>query len=229
MKKFIKDELRGWKPFEIFWLLFASLAILILSIYWNDNFIGIATALTGIWCVIFTGKGKRSSFLFGTFNVLLYALVAYKARYYGEVMLNLIYYFPMNFVGWFLWTKHMNAETGEVKKTRLQRKKSIILYPVTLISIVIYGQFLKYLGGELPYIDSMSTVVSVAAQILSVLRLTEQWILWIAVDVVTIILWGVNFAKGGENIATLIMWVVYLINAILMYIKWNKEADHHEL
>ncbi len=224
VKKFFKDEIKGWKPSEVCWLAIATAVILGLSIYWKDSAAGIIAALTGVWCVIFTGKGKRSSFIFGTVNVLFYALISFQAKYYGEVMLNLIYYFPMNFVGWYMWKKHMDDDTGEVKKERLPLKNSILMYSLTAVGIVAYGFVLKLLGGNLPFTDSMSTVVSVTAQILSVRRLTEQWVLWIVVDIVTVVMWGINFAQGGENIATLAMWSVYLINAIIMYIKWNKEA-----
>ena len=201
------------------------MVILGLSIYWKDNAVGIVSALTGVWCVIFTGKGKRSSFIFGAINTLLYAYISLQAKYYGEVMLNMVYYMPMNFVGWYMWTKHLNQESGEVKKTRLPIKKSFVVYAFTGFGIVGYSMILKLIGGNLPFVDSMSTVVSITAQILSVRRLAEQWVLWIFVDVVTVIMWGINFANSGENIATLAMWSVYLVNAIIMYIKWNKEAN----
>jgi len=224
LAKAIKKEITGWKPIEIVWLLFASTVILGLSVYWKDNWVGVTSALTGIWCVIFTGKGKRSSFVFGMVNVLCYAYIALNAKYYGEVMLNILYYVPMNIVGWIAWTKHLNDETGEVSKEKLSGKASVIVYAATLIGIVVYGYILKAMGGNLPFFDSMSTVVAISAQILSVKRLKEQWVLWIVVDIVTVIMWAVNFAQGGESIATLAMWSIYLINAIIMFVKWNKEA-----
>ena len=229
MQKYVKSELTGWKKMEVAWLAIASAVILALSIYWKDSMIGIISALTGVWCVILTGKGKRSSFIFGTINVLFYAYIAFGAKYYGEVMLNLIYYFPMNFVGWFAWNKHMNEENGEVIKSSLPRKKGIILYVCTAVAIFLYGLMLRALNGNLPFVDSMSTVVSVVAQILSVKRLTEQWVLWIVVDVVTVIMWAVNFANGGESIATLLMWSIYLLNAIIMYIRWKREVKENEI
>lgn len=229
MSQYLKGELSGWGNFEVLWLAVASFVILALSLYWKDNIVGILSAMTGVWCVVFTGKGKRSSFIFGTINVVLYAYIAFGAKYYGEVMLNLIYYFPMNFVGWFAWKKHMNESTGEVVKERLSAKKSVVMYGITVLGIAVYGLFLKLIGGNLPFIDSMSTVVSVAAQILSVRRLMEQWILWIVVDVVTVIMWGINFANGGESIATLLMWSVYLINAVIMYVKWSREVKKNEV
>ena len=88
-KAFIKDEISGWKGIEIFWLLFANIALLMISLILGDTAIGILASLTGVTCVILCGKGKLSNYIFGTVNVLLYAYVAWKARYYGDVMLNL--------------------------------------------------------------------------------------------------------------------------------------------
>lgn len=228
-KQFIKRELTGWRTLELVWLAAATAVILGLSLYWGDSPASILAAVTGVWCVILTGKGKRSSFLFGTINVIFYALIALKARYYGEVMLNILYYLPMNFVGWFAWKKHMNEETGEVIKQRLPRKQGLFVYGLTAAAIFLYGLVLRAMGGSLPFVDSMSTVVSVTAQILSVRRLVEQWVLWIVVDVVTVIMWGVHFAQGGETVATLAMWSVYLLNAIIMYIRWNREGKANEV
>lgn len=229
LQTYLKSEFTGWRKIDILWLAVATAVILSLSVYWRDSVIGIIAALTGVWCVILTGKGKRSSFIFGTVNVVFYALIAMKAKYYGEVMLNLLYYFPMNFVGWFLWKRHMNDESGEVIKSSLPIKKSLVLYGCTAAAIFLYGLVLKAINGNLPFIDSMSTVVSVVAQILSVKRLTEQWVLWIVVDVVTVIMWAVNFANGGESIATLLMWSIYLLNAVFMYIKWKREVGTNEI
>ena len=224
LKAYLKNELTGWKAFDIAWLAIATAVILGLSLYWKDNWISLIAALTGVWCVILTGKGKRSSFLIGIVNVLFYAWIAWQAKYYGEVMLNVLYYFPAGFVGFFAWKKHMNEETGEVSKTHLSVKNSAFVYVLTGAGIVIYGYILKYLGGNMPYVDSMSTVISVVAQILSIKRLAEQWVLWIVVDIVTVIMWAVHFAQGGETVATLAMWSVYLINAVIMFARWYKEA-----
>lgn len=224
VKKYIKAELKNWRAIEVFWFFAAVITILILSIYWKDNWIGITAAVTGVACVVLTGKGKLSSYLFGIINVLFYAYTAYYAKYYGEVMLNMLYYLPMNFVGWYAWHRHMDEETGEVVKKRMSVQNSVIVFLITGIAIVIYGLILRAMGGNLPFVDSMSTVVSVVAQILCIKRYVEQWILWIVVDIVTVIMWVAAFFTGGESVATLLMWSVYLINAIIMFIKWNKEA-----
>lgn len=220
MKEFIKKEILGWNKLEVLWILIATSVMLILSFYWKDTAVGIIAALTGVVCVVLTGMGKISSYIFGMINTILYAYIAFQAKYYGEVMLNLLYFVPMNVVGWFLWKHNMNQKSKEVIKKRMPIKWQFIVMIASAIGVYLYGFILRILGGQLPFVDSMSTVLSVVAQILCVKRFMEQWIIWIIVDVVTVVMWVINFAHGGESIAMLIMWSIYLLNAIFMFVKW---------
>ena len=225
IKKFLKDETQGWEKWEVFWLVFANLVILGVSLYMGDTVIGIIASLTGTRCVILCGKGKISTYLFGTINVLLYAIVAFQAKYYGDVMLNLLYYFPTNILGWFVWKNHMD-DNNEVDKRRMTAKQNILVITASIAGILGYAYVLKLLNGNLPIVDSMSTVLSVVAQILMIKRFTEQWLIWILVDVVSVIMWFAAFFNGGESVAVFLMWVVYLINAVIMFVKWYKDSKN---
>jgi len=224
MKKTILRELQGWKKWEVAWLLIACAVITGLSIYWQDTIMGIISATTGVACVVCTGKGKLSAYVFGAINTLLYAIIAYQAHYYGEVMLNALYYFPLQFYGFYVWNKNMNEETKEVNKKQMQLKGRAILTVIVVVATVAYGFVLKELGGALPFVDALSTVVSVVAMIVSIKMYAEQWMLWIVVDIVTVFMWVVAFINGSDSIATLLMWIIYLGNAFIMYFKWMKEA-----
>lgn len=123
----------------------------------------------------------------------------------------------------------MNTETHEVEKREMKRKGKILLGLCVAGATIVYGFVLKILGGSLPFIDALSTVVSVIAMIISIKMYAEQWILWIVVDVVTVIMWAIAFAQGNDSIATLLMWIAYLGNAVVMYVKWIKEAKSNAL
>ena len=224
VSRFIREELSGWKLWEVVWLFSACAVIAALSVYWHDTVMGIISATTGVACVVCTGKGKLSAYIFGAVNVILYAIISFHARYYGEVMLNTLYYFPMQFYGFYVWNRHMNKETHEVEKKRMTKAGRGKLVFATAAGTAAYGFVLKALGGALPFVDALSTVASVVAMVISVKMYMEQWIIWIVVDVVTVIMWAAAFANGNESMATLLMWVVYLGNAIIMYFKWAKEA-----
>lgn len=229
MKEFIKNELSGWKKWEVSWIFVACAIITGLSIYWQDTLMGIISSTTGVACVICTGKGKLSAYLFGLINCVLYAIISFKAQLYGETMLNAIYYVPMQFIGFYVWNNHMNSETKEVEKRHMDMKGRLSLLLTMIVATFVYGLFLKSIGDAMPFVDSFTTVSSVIAMIISVKMFAEQWWIWVAVDVFSVYMWWCNFKTGGDNMATLLMWTVYLGNAIIMLIKWEKESHNKEV
>ena len=106
----------------------------------------------------------------------------------------------------------------------MTNKVRLFWLAIMIIATIGYGFILKWMGDAMPFVDSFTTVSSVVAMIVSVKMYSEQWWIWIVVDVFTVYMWLVNFIQGSENMATLLMWVVYLANAIIMCVKWEKEA-----
>lgn len=226
MIKFIKNELYGWKLWEALWLFISCFVITSVSVALGDSLMGIISAVTGILYVILAGKGKLSAYIFGLINSVLYAIISYKASLFGETMLNGLYYVPMQFVGFFLWSRNMNLDTGEVIKKHMTNKSRIICALSIAVCTYLYGLILSYLGDAMPYTDSFTTVASVIAMVVSVKMYSEQWWIWFLVNLLSIYMWYKDFAGGSDNIATLLMWVVYLISGILMLIKWEKEIKN---
>lgn len=224
MKQFLKNELTGWKCMEVLWLLFCCGVITGVSIYWGDSLMGIVSAVCGVAYVVCNGKGKLSAYLFGVVNCVLYAIISYHAGYYGETMLNAAYYLPMQFVGFYVWSRHMNTETHEVQKSRMKLRGRLLLVLAIAVSTVLYGLLLRQLGDTMPFIDSFTTVSSVIAMVIAIRMYAEQWWIWFAVDLISVYMWWKNFQTGSDNMATLLMWVVYLANAVIMLIRWEREA-----
>ena len=228
IKEILKRDFTGWKPWQVAWMILANAVILWVSLDQGDSLLGILASITGVICVILCGMGKVSNYFFGTINVVLYAIMAWKAKYYGDVMLNLLYYFPTNILGWILWKKNIDKETNAVYKRRMTRKQDVLLLMISVVGVFGYGFVLRLLGGNLPFVDSMSTVLSVIAQILMIKRFTEQWVIWIVVDVVSVIMWVAALFTEGGSIAVLLMWTVFLGNAVIMFVKWLKETKQQE-
>lgn len=225
VKRFFKSEIKGWKKLEVIWLLLACIVIAGLSIYWQDTAMGIISATTGVACVVCTGKGKLSAYIFGLINCILYAIIAYNAHLYGETMLNALYYIPMQFVGFYIWSKNMNSSTHEVEKKHMKNSSRLLWLCIMIFATIIYGLILKKLGDAMPFVDSFTTVSSVVAMIISIKMYSEQWWIWILVDIFSVYMWWCDFSNGSDNIATVLMWIIYLGNAIIMCIKWEKESS----
>ena len=226
----IKNYFSDWDLYEKVWLFLFTIIIIVLSVYWKDSPIGIIASLAGIWNVVLVAKGKITNYYFGIVAVTTYAFVAFTQKYYGEVMLNMLYFFPMQFVGFYLWRKRKASKTQDnVKVVYMNNQQRIIWLMITIIGIISYGFILKKIGGNLPFLDSASTVMSVIAMVLMVFAFVEQWILWIVVDIVSIVMWITVMINGGNDVAVLVMWIAFLVNAIYGLYNWIKLAKNSEL
>ena len=58
MNEFLKNELAGWKTWEICWLLIATIGITVITLALGNDILGLIAAITGIICLIMAGKGK---------------------------------------------------------------------------------------------------------------------------------------------------------------------------
>lgn len=224
IKRIIYSETYGWHAWEVIWLAVSCAAIVLFAAAGGDGAAGIISAVTGTAYVVCNGKGKLCAYVFGLVNSVLYAVISFKSALYGETMLNALYYVPMQFIGFYTWSKHMDKTTKEVKKKRMNISQRMLTAAAIAAGTVGYGLILRTLNDTMPFIDAFTTVASVIALAASVGMYAEQWYIWIAVDVVTVYMWFRVFSGSGENAATLVMWIIYVITGIAMLVKWEKEA-----
>ena len=202
------------------------LAIIAFTIYfaltnktdtWWYILIDSLAAVCGVFCVVLCAAGKKSQYYWGFVNIIAYIVIAMINKYYGEVMLNGLYYLPTQFIGLYVWGKHYKKKEDQVEGLRMDLKHIVIWSVCSVAGIFVYKLVLDALGGNATLLDSMSTVFSLVANALMVLRYREQWVLWIVVDIVTVIMWII----AGDFLMT-IMWAIYLINAVYGLIMWTK-------
>ena len=208
------------------WYLIAGVIVsnVVYSVLSGDvDLVGSVAAIAGVLCVVLVAKGSIWNYVFGVVNVSLYAYISYKASLYGDAGLNALYYFPMQFIGWWQWRKRGAAmsqdEAGEgsvqVKARRFTWKQRGLLFVGCALAVVAGGFLLKYFGDPQPFKDSTTTVLSIVAQALMALAFMEQWVLWIITNVVSVVMWCVCAARGDAHAAVMIiMWVFYLMNSL---------------
>jgi nicotinamide mononucleotide transporter len=220
----LKRFLQQWKPYEIIWLVTFTAIAIMLTIVLRDNFFGFTVTLTGCLCVLLTAKGKLSCYIFGMYNTFAYAWLAWQNQLYGEVGLNLLFFVPMNVIGFIMWKKKMNE--GTVKMNALGVKKMIVTAAICLASIALLGFLLSLIVKQnTPYIDATTNILSVAATFLMIFRYKEQWLLYILLNIFTILLWVIRYINGsGDGAMMTVMWSAYLVNAVYGYINWSKGA-----
>lgn len=210
-------------PFD--WFLISGVIVSnILHMLLTDSFdlMGSAAAITGVVCVVLVARGNIINYFFGLVNVSLYAIIAFKAELYGDAVLNAFYYLPMQFVGWFMWMKKReNKESVTIVVKRFKAKERIILFLVSATLVLIVAFILDNFGDPQPLKDSATTVLSVIAMYLMVKTYMEQWVLWVTVNVISIVMWSFAFANGEDHsVLMVIMWLFYLANSVNGWRNW---------
>ncbi len=217
-------RLRGWSKFELGWLVSFSAVALLLSLLWRDTLFGFTVFLSGVICVVLAAKGNIWTYSYGIYNSLAYAWVSYQNGLYGETMLNALYYFPMQIVGWFLWQKNMSGSSVRMRK--LSARSAWAVLAISVIGTAGYGYWLSTLPGQnTPFMDALTNTLSIIAMILMAQRYSEQWTLFIVVNAVSVVMWGYRLLAGNPDAATMVlMWGAYLVNSVYGFRLWNLGA-----
>ncbi len=221
------DNKRILSPFDWFLIIGVTLSNAVYSAATKTfDPLGSAASIAGLLCVVLVAKGSIVNYIFGIINVTLYAYISYKARIYGDAGLNLLYYLPMQFIGWWQWRRRgaaaSKAEAARnkdmdirVRARRLNLRQRLLLFFGSAVLIAIATYILYKVHDPQPLKDGTTTVLSIIAQFLMSLAIMEQWILWIIVDVVSVVMWVVVTVRGGAHAGLMvIMWVFYLANAV---------------
>lgn len=218
-------KIKGWNLFEIIWLTLFTLVSIVLSVVWKDTILGFSVFLSGVICVVLAAKGNIWTYGFGIYNSLTYAYVSYLNGLYGETMLNALYYFPMQIVGWLLWKKRMQGNTVEMRK--LSTKGIVGIAILCIAGTAAYGYWLSTLSGQnTPYVDALTNVLSVMAMLLMAQRYREQWGLFILINVVSIVMWSYRLVNGSQDAATMVaMWSAYLVNSVYGFASWSRGVE----
>ena len=226
ISEFVKKEFCGWGRIEriIFPLVITLVVGIALSL--KDTTPAIISAICGICATILAGKGKISCYVFGMIANICYSYISYKNHFWGNLALNALYFFPMQFVGIAKWKNHLNQETQEIYKTSLNNKERTIYSILAIFAVTVLYFVLKYYNDLNPLVDSITTIFSVVAYIMTVKRCIEQWFLWTVVNALCVLMWIGAYINGSHCFATILMWFTYLILGIYFMHNWKKEIEN---
>ena len=179
------------------------------------NFI---SAICGIFCVFFCAKANISNFIFATVNTVVYAIYLFYHKIFGTFALEVLFYLPINFISWYIWSKHRDKILVEkTKSKKLSLKKNIISAIIIITGAIIYHYILVKMGGNVAWLDAFTLSIGIIAVILEMFRYKEQYFWWIITDVIAVAMYIQHFDP-----VYLTKKSIYLIMAVIGLINWAK-------
>ena len=218
-----KDLTLNW--FDWFLILGTTVVSIVSSLLgegWDT--LGFIVAVTGIVNLVLCARGNIWNYIFGIIYNAIYVYISWKSRLYADSAIYLLYYLPMQFVGWFSWKKNQNQDSGAVNVRHLNRRMALLLLVAAAVLIPTFAWLLglPVIGDSQPWLDATTTVVSILAMYMMVKAIAEQWYIWIALDAIQAVKWAIATIRGEEHAALmLVMFAFFLANAVYGLIQWN--------
>ncbi|MEM9243737.1 MAG: nicotinamide riboside transporter PnuC [Pseudomonadota bacterium] len=146
-----------------------------------------------------------------------------QANLYADMVLQGIYFLSMIY-GWYYWLKGGKAHHhATIHHTPIVM--GILLAIIATVSIALIAFLLRhYTNSNTPIADAATTVLALVAQWLACRKLIENWLLWLIVDSMYLLLYDYKHLSfhAAENI-------VYLVLAVIGWVNWQRLYRHRQI
>lgn len=183
------------------------------------NWWEVSAVWTSFSCTWLCTKQVRFNYVLGIISTILLAITFWQAHLYGSMALNL-YLIPTVIYGWFIWGKDTNT-----KPVLHVTPKAAWGYAIaTVLTWAGANWAILHFGGSMSILDSFNLVGSILAQWLLDRKKLENWIIWAAVNVVSIY---VYWSQGLFLLS--VQFAFFLANAVYAWFVWHKTMQPTEM
>jgi nicotinamide mononucleotide transporter len=197
--------------------------------YWHQlSYLEIIAVVTGLLCVYLAAINNIWNWPIAIISTVITIYIMAGKALYAD-MLQYTYLTIINIYGWYIWSKRRGTE--EKRPVVLISRKQIIwtiaavvvITPVLGFTLITFAARLHYQPPAFPYLDSFCTVVSLAAQVLMARKVLENWLIWVFVDIIYVVIYAVKDLQ-----AFAFMFMVYIVIALIGYFDWRKVLRRQE-
>lgn len=213
------------------WL--GSIIIVLISNLATKDFdlLTLVAALTGVTSLIFAAKGNVwGQVLMILFNIL-YGIISFRFRYWGEMMTYLGMTLPMAVWSTITWIENPSENNGnEVQIQSLSKKHIVALCISGIIVTAVFYYILKSFNTPNIIFSTISIITSFIAASLTMLRSSYYAVWYAANDIVLIILWVLASLKDPAYIPVVVNFSIFFMNDMYGFMSWKqRELEQAEV
>jgi nicotinamide mononucleotide transporter len=183
----------------------------------HPNPVEVVGVITGFISVYFFVKNRIEAWPWGIINVIAYGWVFYVSDLPANMGLQIFYFFPIQFYGWWMWAKGGPRQENDLPVSILTPQARLAWAGVTILLSILLGYLMvHYTKSALPYWDATTTAISIVAQYLQTRKIFENWALWILADIIYVFY---LFPVQGLYLTT-ILYALFLLLAVQGYREW---------
>lgn len=187
------------------------------------NYMTLAASIIGVTSLIFNAKGNPFGQLLMMIFSVLYGIISYTFRYYGEMITYLGMTAPMAVFALISWL--CNPFKGNKAEVAVNRLHSREVYGMLLLSVAVTALFyfiLAHFNTANIVPSTLSVTTSFIAVYLTFRRSPYFALAYAANDIVLIVLWTLAAAENITYISVIICFLMFLVNDLYGFISWRK-------
>lgn len=183
----------------------------------------LAAALIGVTSLIFAAKGNVWAQILMVVFSILYSIISFRFRYWGEMITYLGMTMPMAVWSAITWFKNpLEGNSSEVAIQKLTRRHVIWLTVSTVLVTVAFYYILMLLDTPNIVFSTISIVTSFLAAALTMLRSSYYAVGYAANDVILIVLWVLASLENPAYIPVVVNFVIFFVNDMYGFVSWKK-------
>lgn len=187
------------------------------------DYLTLVATWVGITSLIFAAKGNVIAQILMVVFSILYGIISFHFRYWGEMLTYLGMTMPMAIWSTITWLSNPSKEKkGEVAIQQLTKKhiKALLFFSV-LVTGIFYAVLWRLQTQNL-FFSTLSVVTSFLAASLTMLRSSYYAMAYAANDLVLIVLWSLAAIKNPVYIPVIMNFSIFFINDTYGFLSWRK-------
>lgn len=153
----------------------------------------------------------------GLVNIALFLLLFMRERLYGQVLLYLVF-FAVSVYGWLHWRASQRAEQELRVLPMSLGEFSLYAAASGALTVALYYALRQFTNGAAPFLDALTTALSLVAQWLLARKNVANWIFWITADVLYIVMF-----IQQKLWLTAGLYVAFLLMATFGLVAWRRQ------
>lgn len=207
------------------WILWiGSLAIVILSnlLSTDIDVLTLVSACVGITSLIFAAKGNVWAQILMVVFSLLYGLISWQFRYWGEMITYIGMTMPMAVLSTITWIKNPSESGQEVAIQKLTRKHVAGIAAAGVIVTAVFYMILKALDTPNILFSTISITTSFLAASLTMLRSSYYALGYASNDIILIVMWVLASIENPAYIPVVVNFIIFFFNDMYGFVSWKR-------
>ncbi len=211
------------------WL--GSVLLITLSFLFFDrgSYINLIASLIGVTSLIYCAKGNPFGQVLIILFSLLYGVISYACRYYGEVATYVGMTLPMAIIALVEWIRHpYKGNKSEVEVRKITLTDHLVMWSLAVVLTGVFYFILKYFNTANLVVSTLSVTTSFVAVYLTFRRSPYYAVAYAFNDVVLIVLWTMASLEDTKYVSVLACFAAFLVNDIYGFINWRRMGKRQQ-